>query len=94
MVSSVDFIAPQPGVTNTIVISVLVVVMLWYTMTSVKKYYKYQKIVAQYQKAGMGSIPADLQEKLSTLSGLDPMALGTWVTVCFGGMGAVLITFI
>jgi len=90
--SSVEFTAPETNGTNWTVFALLVTAMIVYVYKSVKNHSKHQKVVAQYRKAGMGSIPADLQEKLSDLSGLDPMALGTWVTICFGVMCAVMMT--
>lgn len=92
--SSVEFTAPKPGATDKAVFALLVTAMAVYVYLSVKNHTKYKKIMAQYRKAGMGSIPADVQDNLSNLSGLDPMALGTWVTICFGIMCAVMMTMI
>jgi len=88
--------APKAKVTNIVIYVTLVAVMIVYAVNSVRNFYKYQKVVAQYRRSNRvgGVVPIDIQEKLSHLNGLDPWALGSWVTYCFGLMCAILMLFV
>ena len=87
-----DVYAPKLMGSQISAVVILAIIMIWMTMSSLSRGRKYNKMIARYQQPGsVDAIPSDIMQKLSMYKGMDISKIGTWITLCYGTFGLIML---